>query len=234
MTLSQALIGFAGIAFLITIIPATDTALVLRSLVARGRTAAFACILGITAGLLIWGVAAATGLAVLMATAPGVFDAITLAGGAYLIYLGVRFLLNLRHWGSVTALKTQDAALASLPTPETPVGNLNSVSTRSAGIYRDFLAGFIANILNPKIAVFYIATVPPFMVATVPPLLMGTYLALIHGGINVAWFAVIVTLASLSMKWLLHPRATLVIDGVAGTVLVIFGATILWEAALSL
>lgn len=69
MTLSQALIGFAGIAFLITIIPATDTALVLRSLVARGRTAAFACILGITAGLLIWGVAAATGLAVLMATA---------------------------------------------------------------------------------------------------------------------------------------------------------------------
>lgn len=72
------------------------------------------------------------------------------------------------------------------------------------------------------------------MVATVPPLLMGTYLALIHGGINVAWFAVIVALASLSMKWLLHPRATLVIDGVAGTVLVIFGATILWEAALSL
>lgn len=231
MTLTQALLGFAGIAFLITIIPATDTALVLRALVARGKTAAFACIFGITAGLLIWGVAAATGLAVLMAAAPGVFDAITVAGGLYLIYLGVKFLLNLRRWGSVTALKSDATALASLPTPDLPAGKNAAGAPRKNGAYRDFIAGFIANILNPKIAVFYIATVPPFMVSTVPPLLMGTYLALIHGGINVAWFVVIVSLASLAMKWLLHPRATLVIDGVAGTVLLIFGITILVEAA---
>lgn len=233
MTLTQALIGFAGIAFLITIIPATDTALVLRSLVAGGRRSAYACVFGITAGLLIWGITAATGLAVLMAAAPLIFDLITVAGGLYLIYLGIRFLLNLRRWGRVTALKTNQAALASLPTPAASLPGVSGADA-PAGEHRvgkDFLAGFIANILNPKIAVFYIASVPPFMVASVQPFIMGSLLALIHGGINVLWFTLIISLASLAMKWLLHPRATLVIDGIAGSVLLVFGVLILVEAA---
>lgn len=231
MTLTQALIGFAGIAFLITIIPATDTALVLRSLVAGGRRSAYACVFGITAGLLIWGITAATGLAVLMAAAPLVFDLITVAGGLYLIYLGIRFLLNLRRWGQVTALKTDQATLASLPAPAASLPGVRADAP--AGEHRvgkDFLAGFIANILNPKIAVFYIASVPPFMVASVQPFIMGSLLALIHGGINVLWFTLIISLASLAMKWLLHPRATLVIDGIAGSVLLVFGVLILVEA----
>lgn len=233
MTLTQALVGFAGIAFLITIIPATDTALVLRSLVAGGRRSAYACVFGITAGLLIWGVTAATGLAVLMAAAPLVFDLITVAGGLYLIYLGIKFLLNLRRWGQVTALKTDQAALASLPAPAASLPGVSGADA-PAGEHRvgkDFLAGFIANILNPKIAVFYIASVPPFMVASVQPFIMGSLLALIHGGINVLWFTLIISLASLAMKWLLHPRATLAIDGIAGSVLLVFGVLILVEAA---
>lgn len=233
MTLTQALMGFAGIAFLITIIPATDTALVLRSLVAGGRRSAYACVFGITAGLLIWGVTAATGLAVLMAAAPLIFDLITVAGGLYLIYLGIKFLLNLRRWGQVTVLKTDQAALASLPAPAASLPGVSGADA-PAGEHRvgkDFLAGFIANILNPKIAVFYIASVPPFMVASVQPFIMGSLLALIHGGINVLWFTLIISLASLAMKWLLHPRATLVIDGIAGSVLLVFGVLILVEAA---
>ncbi|MGV3149371.1 LysE family translocator [Rothia sp. 11273D007AR] len=233
MTLTQALMGFAGIAFLITIIPATDAALVLRSLVAGGRRSAYACVFGITAGLLIWGITAATGLAVLMAAAPLVFDLITVAGGLYLIYLGIKFLLNLRHWGQVTALKTDQAALASLPAPAASLPGASGADA-PAGKHRvgkDFLAGFIANILNPKIAVFYIASVPPFMVASVQTFIMGSLLALIHGGINVLWFTLIISLASLAMKWLLHPRATLVIDGIAGSVLLVFGVLILVEAA---
>ncbi|HJD51236.1 MAG TPA: LysE family translocator [Candidatus Rothia avistercoris] len=235
MTLTQALIGFAGIAFLITIIPATDTALVLRSLVAGGRRSAYACVFGITAGLLIWGVTAATGLAVLMAAAPLIFDLITVAGGLYLIYLGIKFLLNLRRWGQVTALKTDQAALASLPAPAASLPGVSGADAPTPAsehrVGKDFLAGFIANILNPKIAVFYIASVPPFMVASVQPFIMGSLLALIHGGINVLWFTLIISLASLAMKWLLHPRATLVIDGIAGSVLLVFGVLILVEAA---
>ncbi|WP_421083713.1 LysE family translocator [Rothia nasimurium] len=233
MTLTQALLGFAGIAFLITIIPATDTALVLRSLVAGGKRSAYACVFGITAGLLIWGVTAATGLAVLMAAAPLIFDLITVAGGLYLIYLGIKFLLNLRRWGQVTVLKTEQAALASLPgrAASLPEGKDGPAPANEKKVGKDFLAGFIANILNPKIAVFYIASVPPFMVASVHPFIMGSLLALIHGGINVLWFTLIISLAALAMKWLLHPRATLIIDGIAGAVLLVFGVLILVEAA---
>lgn len=59
---------------------------------------------------------------------------------------------------------------------------------------------------------------------------MGTGLALVHGGINVLWFAVIISLARFAMKWLLHPRATLIIDGITGTVLTMFGLIIVFEA----
>lgn len=133
----------------------------------------------------------------------------------------------------MTALKTDQAALASLPAPAASLPGVSGADA-PAGEHRvgkDFLAGFIANILNPKIAVFYIASVPPFMVASVQPFIMGSLLALIHGGINVLWFTLIISLASLAMKWLLHPRATLAIDGIAGSVLLVFGVLILVEAA---
>lgn len=234
MTLTAALWGFAGIAFLITIIPATDTALVLRALTTQGPRAAFACVTGITAGLLIWGIAAATGLAVLMAAVPGVFEFITLAGGLYLLYLGVKFLLNLRGWSRVTALEgTSNQVAIPLPDDVAPRPDRASATLQTGkqdSLKQSFFSGFIANILNPKIAVFYIATVPPFMVSSVPPLLMGSMLALVHGAINVLWFALIISLARFAMKWLLHPRASLIIDGITGTVLVIFGITIAAEA----
>lgn len=71
------------------------------------------------------------------------------------------------------------------------------------------------------------------MVDSVPSLLMGTYLALIHGGINVLWFALIISLAALAQGWLAHPRASLIIDGIAGSVLLFFGITILKDTALA-
>lgn len=222
MTLISALTGFATIAFLITIIPGTDTALVLRSLTAYGRRAAYAAVFGVTCGLLVWGVAAATGLAVLMEKAPGVFEVITIAGGLYLIYLGLSLLKNLREWGRASSLKTtgQDAG--------------STVAGGTAGIAKSFRTGFVANILNPKIAIFYIASVPPFMVDSVPSFLMGSYLALIHGGINVLWFTLIIVLVALAKKWLAHPRATLVLDGVAGAVFTCFGISILGEMTMKL
>ena len=134
----------------------------------------------------------------------------------------------------MTTLKTDQAALASLPAPAASLPGVSGADAPTPAsehrVGKDFLAGFIANILNPKIAVFYIASVPPFMVTSVQPFIMGSLLALIHGGINVLWFTLIISLASLAMKWLLHPRATLVIDGIAGSVLLVFGVLILVEA----
>lgn len=224
MTLISALTGFATIAFLITIIPGTDTALVLRSLTAYGRRAAYAAVFGITCGLLVWGVAAATGLAVLMEKAPGVFEIITIAGGLYLVYLGLSLLKNLRGWSHASSLKTHGQDAGSTVSGGHPTG----------AVAKSFRTGFVANILNPKIAIFYIASVPPFMVDTVPSFLMGTYLALIHGGINILWFTLIISLAALAKKWLAYPRATLVLDGMAGAVFTCFGISILFEMALKL
>lgn len=67
MTITQAVLGFAAVAALLTIIPGIDTTLVLRTTLVRGRAHGFAAMFGIVTGCLVWGVAAAVGAAALLA-----------------------------------------------------------------------------------------------------------------------------------------------------------------------
>ena len=63
----SAVIGFAIVAGLLTMVPGIDTALVLRAAVTQGRRAAYATVLGICAGLLAWGATATVGVSALLA-----------------------------------------------------------------------------------------------------------------------------------------------------------------------
>ena len=92
MTVSQAVLGFAVVAGLLTIIPGIDTALVLRSAISRGRAYAFAAAVGINAGCLVWGVAAAVGASALLAASELAYRILTLAGAAYMVWLGIHLL----------------------------------------------------------------------------------------------------------------------------------------------
>jgi threonine/homoserine/homoserine lactone efflux protein len=67
VTLLQAVLSFAVVAGLLTLVPGMDTALVLRSSISRSRRFAFATAIGISTGAMIWGVAAAVGVSALLA-----------------------------------------------------------------------------------------------------------------------------------------------------------------------
>lgn len=62
MTIASAVIGFAVVAGLLTIVPGLDTALVLRGALTSGRAYAFATALGVNSGALVWGAGAAAGV----------------------------------------------------------------------------------------------------------------------------------------------------------------------------
>ena len=126
-------------AVLLNITPGQDTLYILGRSISQGRRAGVLSVLGVITGCFVHTVAAALGLSAILATSASVFMAVKLVGAAYLVYLGIRMLLD-------------RAAGAGQPTEYT--------HESAWAIYR---AGLLTNILNPKVALFFLAFLPQFV-----------------------------------------------------------------------
>src|SRR3954464_5871475 len=134
---------FIATAVLLVITPGQDTFFILGRSLSGGRSAGIAAALGITAGSVVHTFAAALGLSALLATSPYAFMAVKFAGAAYLIYVGIR------------ALATR---ASRVPGHDTPVAD--------DGRWPAFRQGMLTNLLNPKVALFFLALMPQFIAAT--------------------------------------------------------------------
>lgn len=215
VTITQALFSFAVVAGLLTLVPGIDTALVLRSSLSRSRGYAFATALGIGTGAMIWGVAAAVGVSALLAASELAYRLLTLAGAAYMVWLGGALL-----WKTLRRNRADESvAVTGAETVPAPHGQL----------LRGWLTGAGTNLLNPKVGVFYIATIPQFIPAGSSPLLMGVLLAGVHCVSSMAWFTLLILATGFTSRWLRNARSIRVIDQITGTVLVGFGLKLALE-----
>ena len=130
---------FALAGLLLNLTPGPDTFYILGRTLAQGRRAGVASVLGISTGSVIHTLAAATGLSVLLATSATAFMAVKFAGAAYLIYLGAGMVFS----RATTAARPQLLA-----------------SAKPTVIFRQ---GLLTNLLNPKVALFFLAFVPQFI-----------------------------------------------------------------------
>ena len=192
-----------------TIIPGLDTALVVRTAVTQGRRQGFAVALGINTGVLIWGAAAAVGVSALLVASRLAYDALRLAGAAYLVWLGGTMLW--RTWRRRGA--DRDNAVSGQP----------SCPAAQGSALRSWSRGVATNVLNPKIGAFYVAMLPQFIPASAPHLLMGLALAGVHDAEGIAWFTVLISAAHLARRFLESGKAHKIMDRVTGTVLIGFG-----------
>lgn len=134
---------FLPMALLITAAPGPDNLAVLALGVSRGRAASLGFGLGCAAGCLNHTLLAVIGVSALIAASPTAFALMQYAGAAYLIWIGLR---SLRHAGH------------SRPGPTTTQG------TATAGdFWRHFRRGLLANAINPKVALFFLAFLPQFV-----------------------------------------------------------------------
>jgi threonine/homoserine/homoserine lactone efflux protein len=129
---------FAGIA--LNLIPGQDTLYIIGRSIAQGRVAGIVSVFGVGSGCVIHILAATIGLYSLLALSPFTFTAICLAGGVYLIYLGIM---------TVVGRKKAVPAFTFGNTPES-----------KWQIYRQ---GVLTNLLNPKVALFFLAFLPQFI-----------------------------------------------------------------------
>jgi threonine/homoserine/homoserine lactone efflux protein len=128
------LLAYTLAAAALILTPGPDTAFVLAQSVGGGRTAGVRAAAGVAAGVLVHTVAATVGLAAVLRASALAYDAVTLLGAAYLLYLGVDILRN----GEFETESTLDA----------PSGG--------------FRRGLVTNVLNPKVALFFLAFLPQF------------------------------------------------------------------------
>lgn len=129
---------FLSASFLLWITPGPDTIYILARTASQGRLAGMLSVLGISTGALAHTVFAAAGLSAILASSALGFTVVKFIGAAYLIFLGIQALRSGQKLSSLSGL---------------------SVQSRS----QIFRQGFLTNLLNPKIAMFFLAFLPQFV-----------------------------------------------------------------------
>lgn len=128
----------AGI--LLNLTPGSDTLYILARSISQGRSAGVLSALGISTGALLHTTAAAAGLSALLAGSAALFNLIKYAGSLYLVYLGIK------------ALKTGSAIQPG-----------EVMRRRDCPGREIYISGVLTNVLNPKVALFFLAFLPQFV-----------------------------------------------------------------------
>jgi threonine/homoserine/homoserine lactone efflux protein len=211
--MGSALIEFAIAATLLILAPGPDSMLVLRNSLRGGRRAGLSTAAGTVTGLLSWALAAALGISTLLTASRVGYDVLRLAGGAYLVWLGV---VTLRRRPSKPATAPSGHA-----TPPVAVG--------PTSLRRSYFNGVVSNACNPKIGVFFVAFLPNVVPAGASArqlsLALGAWFAIETG----VWLAAVVWMAGRAKAWLSRPRWQRRLEQLTGVVLIAFGIRVATE-----
>ena len=154
------LVVFASAVFVLNATPGVDFVLTVSRTLQGGVRAGVAAALGVNAGCVVHALAAASGLAALLAVYPAAFQVIQWAGAAYLVWLGLGMLKH--AWqGNAGAGAGAGAGLNA-------GAGTGAGAAPARSFAQDFRTGLLTNVLNPKVALFFLAFLPQFVPAATP------------------------------------------------------------------
>ncbi|MEO0758647.1 MAG: LysE family translocator [Cyanobacteria bacterium J06648_16] len=193
---------FFSAAVALNLAPGPDLIYILSRTVAQGQTIGLASSLGVCTGALFHVVAAALGLSAILATSAVAFSIVKYVGAAYLFYLGLQ------------ALRSKGAQLTA-PSADIPDGSP----------WQAFKQGMLVDILNPKVAIFFMAFLPQFVRAEAG----STALQIIGLGLLVILVALVIEAgfvliaARVTALFRNNPRLSTWLDRVLGSILIGLG-----------
>jgi len=200
MLTPEQFLGFLTAAILITLSPGPDNMMVLSVGIAKGRIRGIAFGLGCALGCLTHTLLAVVGVSALIAASPVAFTALKVAGGLYLIWMGIQALRS--RGGAKVAAGVADESARQL-----------------------FAKGLLANAINPKIVLFFLSFLPQFVVAARGDANWQiAWLGLTFTAQAAVLFALLGYFSGTIGQWLNRtPRAGVWLDRIAGAVFVGLG-----------
>ena len=238
--MTSTLLAFVPVALLLTLIPGADTALVTRNALALGLPGARWTILGILTGCLLHATASALGLSAILATSARAYETVKLVGAAYLVWIGIQSIRGARDDGRVQIRDHDEAQIprlaalarndqASHPGRSAQRGGEGSAPGKTSLEGHPFTQGFLTNILNPKVALFYLTFLPQFIPAGAPVLRTSLLLAMIHNVLGFAWLSVYARFVDRLRTALTRPVVKAWLERVTGGALIALGARLAWD-----
>jgi threonine/homoserine/homoserine lactone efflux protein len=183
----------------LTIAPGPDNLQVLARGISQGRVAGVVAALGFAVGCLLHTALAALGIAAALRASPVAFDAIRIAGGVYLIWIGIQAL---RARGAFSLSK-------------------ESGDARKWAIFRQSVLG---NVMNPKVTLFFLVFLPQFVDTNSAPEIQMVLLGVIFMLQTAVIFGAIGLSSGFIGQWLLRrPRTGIWLNRLAGMVFILIG-----------
>ena len=186
--------------------PGVDTALITKRTITDGRKNGYKMALGITSGSLVHTLAAAFGLSAILVQSAIAFEIVKYVGAIYLIYLGLSAFLKRKH---------------DQPNQEASDRPLKRKSA--------FKQGLLSNILNPKVAMFFITFLPQFVKAEANVTIQLITMGVIYTFLSITWFFLYVFFINYLREWLMSEKIQKLMDKTTGLVLIGFGLKLALE-----
>ncbi len=203
------LITFVTVAAALTITPGADTMLVFRNVLRGSRRDGIITTFGICSGLFVHALLSALGVSILLMHSATLFHAVKMAGACYLIWLG---------WQSFRSAVRKNAE------PVSGEQSRQMVSCRTC-----FLEGFLNNVLNPKVAVFYLAFLPQFIGPADPVVMKSILLAGIHYVMGIVWLVCLSVFLDRARRFLIRASVRRGLEGFCGMALMGLGVCLAFE-----
>ncbi|MYL22710.1 LysE family translocator [Halomonas alkaliantarctica] len=195
---------------LLSLSPGVDTLLVIRNTARGGVGDGVMTSVAICCGLFVHATISALGISLILLQSAWAFHVLKMVGAAYLIWLGIKSLLEARRGQGL------------------PVAGVLQSRSRVAW-WQPMKEGLLSNVLNPKTVVFYMAFLPQFIAPSDPALLKSLWLAGVHFVIANLWQISVVLMVGGASKWLASARFAQWLNGLTGGVLVLFGIKLALE-----
>ncbi|WP_243298576.1 LysE family translocator [Bacillus litorisediminis] len=198
---------FLLLSLFVVMSPGIDTALITKRTISDGKKDGYRIALGITVGCLVHTLAAAFGLSAILLQSAVAFEIVKYVGAIYLIYLGISSFITLKK-----------------KKPDQPERDQEKLAKKSA-----FKQGFLSNVLNPKVAMFFLTFLPQFVSTNSEATLQLIFMGVIYMLLSITWFFVFVFFINHLRKWLMSARIQSAMDKLTGAVLIGFGLKLALE-----
>lgn len=208
------LAAFAGLCLVLSVTPGPDTFLVLRIALNR-PSAGIAAAAGSAVGAIAWAALVGVGLAAILEQSAELFRWVKIAGGLYLLYLGVSSFIKSRK-------AAKAGAGGSAPEAALPYSRLSALG-----------AGALSTLLNPKVGLFYLAVVPQFIPHGGDTMGTSLILGVVVAVIAFAYLSMIAVVAFKAMRWLKRPKVSTVVERVSSGVIAGLGVGVVASGATS-